>query len=73
VPVPAATPWDPIERVADCGDGVFQPLESLAAQGELLSQADTPVRLLALIAEHHHAQAPAATQGLARSQDRTGL
>jgi transposase len=73
VPVPDATQWDQIERVADCGYVVFQHLEYLAAQGELIYQDDTTVRILALIAENHHAQAHAETQGLARSQDRTGM
>ena len=73
VPGPDATQWDQIERVADCGYVVFQHLEYLAAQGELIYQDDTTVRGLALIAENHHAQAHAETQGLARSQDRTGM
>src|SRR3989441_6885369 len=73
VPVPDATQWDQIERVADCGYVVFQHLECLAAQGELIYQDDTTVRILALIAENHHAQAHAETQGIARSKDRTGM
>jgi transposase len=73
VPVPDATQWDQIERVADCGYVVFQHLEYLAAQGELIYQDDTTVRILALMAENHHAQAHAETQGLARSKDRTGM
>ena len=73
VPVPEATQWEQIERVADGGSVVLQPLECLAAQGELISQDDTTVRRLALMAEHHHAQAHAETQGIARSKDRTGM
>ena len=34
VPVPDATQWDQIERVADCAYVVFEHLEGLAAQGE---------------------------------------
>ena len=45
VPVPDATQWDQIERVADCGYVVLQRLGCLAAQGELISQDDTPVRI----------------------------
>src|SRR5215831_13641859 len=73
VPVPDATQWDQIERVADCGYMVFQHLEYLAAQGELIYQDDTTVRILALMAENHYAQAHAETQGVARSKDRTGM
>ncbi len=36
VPVPDATQWDQIERVADCGYVVFAHLEWLAAQGEII-------------------------------------
>src|SRR5215831_18302950 len=61
VPGPDATQWDQIERVADCGYVVFQHLEYLAAQGELIYQDDTTVRGLALIAENHHAQVHAET------------
>lgn len=73
VPVPDATQWDQIERVADCAYVVFGHLECLAAQGELLYQDDTTVRILALIAANHHAQAHAETQGLAQAKDRTGM
>src|SRR6266571_4464439 len=73
VPVPDATQWDQIERVADCGYVVFGHLECLAAQGELIYQDDTTVRILSLIAENHQAQAHAETQGIARSKDRTGM
>src|SRR5712691_11021814 len=73
VPVPDATQWDQIERVADCAYVVFAHLECLAAQGELIYQDDTTVRILSLIEENHHAQAHAATQGIARSKDRTGM
>ena len=73
VPVPDATQWDQIERVADCGYVVFAHLESLAAQGELIYQDDTPVRILSLIEENQQAQAQAAAMGMARSPERTGM
>jgi hypothetical protein len=73
VPVPDATQWDQIERVADCAYVVFARLECLAAQGELIYQDDTAVRLLSLIAENYQAQAQAESQGVARSTDRTGM
>jgi len=73
VPVPDATQWDQIERVADSGYRVFVHLEGLAAQGELIYQDDTAVRILSLIEENQKAQARAAAKGLARSEDRTGM
>jgi len=52
VPVADATQWDQIERVADCSDVVCAHLERLAAQGELIHQDDTSVRMLELIDEN---------------------
>ena len=52
VPVAAATQWDQIERVADCVYPVFELLQTLAAQGEVIYQDDTHVRILSLMAEH---------------------
>jgi hypothetical protein len=73
VPVPDATQWDQIERVADCGYRVFASLERLAAQGELIHQDDTSVRILSLIKENHEAYAQAAAKGLGRAEERTGM
>jgi hypothetical protein len=73
VPVADATQWDQIERVADCGYVVFTHLERLAAQGELIYQDDTRVRILSLIEENQQAQAHAKAMGLSRSSDRTGM
>jgi hypothetical protein len=73
VPVPDATQWDQIERVADCAYVVFAQLERLAAQGELIYQDDTRARILALIAENQQAQAHAAARGVSPSADRTGM
>jgi hypothetical protein len=61
VPVPDATQWDQIERVADCAFPVFKHLEKLAAQGEVIYQDDTPVRSLSLIEENQHLEPPART------------
>src|SRR5262245_29388813 len=57
VPVSDATQWDQIERVADCVYPVFEQLKTLAAQGEVIYQDDTHVRILSLIAENRAAQA----------------
>jgi transposase len=73
VPVADATQWDQIERVADCGYVVFAHLERLAAQGELIYQDDTRVRILSLMEENQQARAQAEAMGFAQSADRTGM
>jgi hypothetical protein len=67
VPVSDATQWDQIERVADCGYPVFVQLQTLAAQGEVIYQDDTHVRILSLMGENRQAQskgAPAERTGM---------
>ncbi len=56
VPVSDATQWDQIERVADCAYPVFAHLQALAAQGEVIYQDDTHVRILSLMAANREAQ-----------------
>ncbi len=73
VPVPDATQWDQIEKVGDCCYVVFAYLETVAAQGELIHQDDTSVRILTLIKENHAIQAHAAAQGVSRPKERTGM
>lgn len=73
VPVPDATQWDQIERVADCAHPVFRHLEKLAAQGEVIYQDDTPVRILSLIAENRQAQTQPQARGSPPSPPRTGM
>jgi hypothetical protein len=74
VPVPDATQWDQVEYVADCAYMVFEHLVYLAAQGHLIFQDDTPVRILSLIKENaqwQHAQEyPPETSA---SSERTGM
>src|SRR5919204_2377648 len=57
VPVSDATQWDQIERVADCAYPVFEQLKTLAAQGEVIYQDDTHVRILSLMAENRRTHA----------------
>jgi len=59
VPVSDATQWDQIEVLADCAYPVFEYLKALAAQGEVIYQDDTPVRILSLIKENRQAEAQA--------------
>ena len=73
VPVPDATQWDQIEKVGDCGYVVFAYLERLAAQGELIYQDDTTVRILSLLGENRKFQAQAEAKGLSRAEERTGM
>jgi len=57
--------------VADCAYPVFRYLERLAAQGEVIYQDDTPVRILTLIAENRRADSPAEVS--APDPPRTGM
>lgn len=52
VPIPDATQWDQIEHVGNCSYRIFKALENLAAQGELVYQDDTSVRILSLMKEN---------------------
>jgi transposase len=67
VPVSDATQWDQIERVADCAYPVFEQLKTLAAQGEVIYQDDTHVRILSLMVENRRRQADGNTE------ERTGM
>jgi len=60
VPIADATQWDQIERVADCAYPVFEQLKTLAAQGDVIYQDDTHVRILSLMNENRQAQAEGA-------------
>ena len=73
VPVPDATQWDQGEIVGDCSYPIFQCLEKLAAQGEVIFQDDTPQRVLALIEENQKVQAQAYAQGKGKADARTGM
>jgi hypothetical protein len=73
VPVPEATQWDEIEAVGDCAYKVFAQMEREAAQGDLIFQDDTAVRILSLIKENRDLVAAAQTQGLSAPQERTGM
>lgn len=73
VPVPDATQWDQIEVVGDCAYKVFEQMEREAAQGALIFQDDTAVRILSLIKENHDLVAAAQAQGLSTTNERTGM
>jgi hypothetical protein len=71
VPVSDATQWDQIEALADCAYPVFEHLQAVAAQGEVIYQDDTPVRILSLIKENHQAEEQA--NGQSQPRERTGM
>ena len=73
VPVADATQWDHIEQVGDCSSRVCEVLERLAAQGELIYQDDTSVRMRALMAENLTMRAQAEARGVSRPTERTGM
>ena len=73
VPVADATQWDQAELVGDCSHPIFKYLETLAAQGEVIFQDDTPHRILTLIEENQQARARAEAQGKAKAAERTGM
>jgi len=73
VPMPDATQWDQIEKVGDWSSVVFAYCETLAAQGALISQDDTSVRMVTLLKENQAMHAHAAAQGFSRSKERTGM
>jgi hypothetical protein len=52
---------------------VFEYLETLAAQGELISQDDTSGRILTLLKENQERQARAEAMSFSRSKERTGM
>jgi transposase len=73
VPVADATQWDQAELVGDCSYPIFKCLETMAAQGDVIFQDDTPHRILTLIEENQQARAHAQAQGKAQPEERTGM
>src|SRR5207253_4980140 len=73
VPVGDATQWDQIEKVGDCAYVVFAQMEKEAAQGELIFQDDTAVRILSLMKENIEMLSAAQAQGLSTPTARTGM
>jgi len=72
VPVADATQWDQVERLANSVYPVFERLKYLGAQGEVIYQDDTRVRVLELIKANRQAET-AATQGLGKAPERSGM
>jgi hypothetical protein len=72
-PGPDATQWAEIEVVGDCAYKVLEQMEKEAAQGDLIFQDDTVVRILSLIKENRDLLAAAQVQGLSKAKERTGM
>src|SRR6267378_1065818 len=62
-----------LEKLKDHLAAVPNLLETLAAQGELIHQDDTAVRIVTLIKENQQIRAQAAAQGFSRPKERTGM
>src|SRR6266849_648834 len=69
VPVAEATQWDQIEKIGDCAYVVFEQMEKAAAQGELVFQDDTAVRILSLMKENLEMLSAAQAQGLSQPKE----
>jgi transposase len=52
VPIPDSVQWELVEQVADAAYPIFRALTNLAAQGKLVYQDDTHVRVLSLLKEN---------------------
>ena len=57
VPLPASTQWDVVEAVATCLNPVFDELIRQAAQGDVLHNDDTTVKILELMKERARREA----------------
>jgi transposase len=74
VPLPASTQWDIVHAVAADLAPAFAELIRQAAQGEVLHNDDTTVKILELMGERGRPEAPAGTEGEVNDADqRTGL
>ncbi len=74
VPLPASTQWDVVHAVASKLAPAFEELIRQAAQGDVLHNDDTTVKILALMAKPGQAEAAALAGGEGTDADeRTGL
>jgi hypothetical protein len=73
VPVPDATQWEQIEQVGDCAYTVCEEMEREAAQGALIFQDDTAVRIVSRIQENRVLFDQAKAQGVSAPKERTGM
>jgi len=73
IPLPASTQWDVVASVAEDLTPVFTELIHQAAQGEVLHNDDTTVKILELMGERARQAALASTTAEGDDGERTGL
>jgi transposase len=76
VPLPASTQWDIVEAQAERAEPAFDELVRQAAQGDVMHNDDTTVKILELMGERarHEALAEVSAAGAAKKEpQRTGL
>jgi hypothetical protein len=80
IPLPESTQWEIVAEVAERIQAVFEELRRQAAEGELLHNDDTSVRILELMKENarrgtrrDHAEHVKEDEGKNKSQERTGM
>jgi len=74
IPLPASTQWDIVKAVAANLTPAFEELIRQAAQGEVLHNDDTTVKILELMGEHGRQEALASAAGDSTDiEQRTGL
>ena len=67
IPLPAATQWDLVKEASERFEPVFNAIIDEAAQGEVLHNDDTPMKILELMAENQtpaHIENPSKRTGL---------
>jgi transposase len=76
IPLPASTQWDIVEAQAERAEPAFEELVRQAAQGDVMHNDDTPVKILELMGERARQEALAedtAAGATKKESQRTGL
>jgi transposase len=72
IPLPASTQWEIVAETAEWIEPIYQELIHEAAQGEVLHNDDTTMKILALMGESRPRQ-PSAEEELQEKSERTGI
>jgi len=72
IPLPASTQWEIVAETAEWIEPIYQELIHEAAQGEVLHNDDTTMKILALMGENRPRQ-PSAEEELQEKSERTGI
>lgn len=73
IPLPASTQWDIVQAVATHLEPAFDELIRQAAQGDVLHNDDTTIKILELMGEGRSQILAAAAEEIANADQRTGL